>query len=109
MVARESQLRDDFRSESPANSSSVAPQIRLYPAGSIMPAYCGRAYPHACYNPAVMPEQPVKSEPVKQPDRMTSGPKWETLEPFNGTFEQAIDKALGKKKPAGRLAEVTDR
>ena len=29
------------------------------------------------------------------------GAKPEVLEPFNGTFEQAIDKALTKKKPVG--------
>jgi hypothetical protein len=46
---------------------------------------CQRAA-HTRYN-ALIPKKP--------------GPKSELLEPFDGTFEQAIDRALSKKKPAG--------
>jgi hypothetical protein len=35
--------------------------------------------------------------------------KPEMLDPFAGTFEQAIDKALGKKKPAGRSRCIWSR
>jgi hypothetical protein len=50
-----------------------------------------------------MPKKPAK--PKKPPEKATAsaskpGPKPEVLEPFDGTFEQAIDRALGKKKPA---------
>jgi hypothetical protein len=46
---------------------------------------------------------PRKSAKPKKPTKATSkpGPKPELLEPFDGTFEQAIDRALSKKKPAG--------
>jgi hypothetical protein len=40
-----------------------------------------------------MPKRPIK---LKRPKA-----KSEVLEPFDGTFEQAIVKAMSKKKPAG--------
>ena len=44
-----------------------------------------------------MPKKPLAKRERKP--KLKRGPKPETLEPFVGTFEQAIDKALGKKKP----------
>ena len=44
-----------------------------------------------------MPKKPAKpKKPKAKP-----GPKPEVLEPFDGTFEQAIVMALSKKKRAG--------
>lgn len=43
-----------------------------------------------------MPKKPAKPKPTS---KTKPGPKPEVLEPFNGTFEQAIDKALAKGKP----------
>ena len=46
---------------------------------------------------ACMPKKPAKpKKPKAKP-----GPKPEVLEPFDGTFEQAMVKVLSKKKPAG--------
>ena len=48
-----------------------------------------------------MPEPAMKPDKPKLASTAKPGPRPEVLEPFNGTFEQVIDKALGKKKPAG--------
>ena len=37
------------------------------------------------------------------------GPKPETLPPFNGTFEQAVDLALSKKRPPGGWPKLSAR
>jgi len=55
---------------------------------------CGDGYTDAM--PSKSSKQPKQIKPKAKP-----GPKPEVLEPFDGTFEQAIDKALSKKKPAG--------
>ena len=56
--------------------------------------------PQSGYNP-LMPKPAKQSAKLKPASKAKPGPKPEVLEPFTGTFEQAIDKALGKKKPAG--------
>jgi hypothetical protein len=38
-----------------------------------------------------------------------TGPKPETLPPFNGTFEQAVDRALLKQRPAKGWPKSTVR
>jgi hypothetical protein len=38
-----------------------------------------------------------------------TGPKPETLPPFNGSFEQAVDQALDKKRPAKGWPKSTVR
>lgn len=45
-----------------------------------------------------MAKQSAKKPAPKRPPAKP-GPKAEVLEPFAGTFEQAIDKALAKGKP----------